>query len=79
MDDTYKKGYFPKQEIFEDYLKGEFPKEAGYKFVNFERMGDLYIYTVDIMSAVDSKTRKGVHFVFKEEGYNDYRFSFSKF
>ncbi len=78
LDDEYKEKFFPKLLVLVDYLEGEFPKGAGYVIKNFERTGSLYVFVVDIVSVKDSKKKLDMHFVFEEEGFNDYRFSFSK-
>ena len=78
MDDKFKEKLFPKQKVLEDYLEGEFPKDAGYLIKNFERMGSLYVYVVDIISVKDNKKKIDMKFVFEEYGLNDYKFSFSK-
>lgn len=78
LDDKYKEQFFPKKQVLIDYLKGEFPREAGYVIKNFERIGTLYVYVVDIGSMVDSKKKTDMKFVFEEYCLNDYKFSFSK-
>lgn len=79
LDDTYKKRYFPNIKVFSDYCKGEFPKSIGYVIKNFERIGDFHIYTVDIGSELELRKKENMKFVFKEDNFNDYRFSFSKY
>lgn len=78
LDEKYKENFFPKQQVLEDYLKGEFPEDAGYVIKNFERVGSLYVYVIDIMSVKDSKKKEDMKFIFEEYDLNDYRFSFSK-
>lgn len=78
LDEGFKENFFPRQKVLEDYLKGEFPKNPGYVIKNFERMGSLYVYIVDIMSVSDSKKKTDMKFVFEEYGLNDYKFSFSR-
>ena len=78
LDDSFKENFFPKQKVLEDYLKGEFPEDAGYVIKNFERSLNQYIYVVDIISIKDSRKKTDMKFVFEEYDLNDYRFSFSK-
>lgn len=78
LDNKFKEGYFPKIKVLEDYLVGEFPKDAGYKIKNFERIGELYVYVVDVVSVTDSRKKIDMKFVFEEYELNDYKFSFSK-
>lgn len=78
LDDEYKSNFFPKQKVLEDYLEGEFPKDPGYVIKNFERIGSLYVYIVDVGSVKDSRKKANMKFIFEEFGLNDYRFSFSK-
>ena len=62
----------------EDYFKGEFPEDASYVIKNFERVGSLYIYVIDIKSIKDSRSKTEMKFIFEEYGLNDYKFSFSR-
>lgn len=78
LDSNFKEKFFPKKQVLIDYLEGEFPKNAGYVIKNFERIGTLYVYVIDIGSVSDSKNKKDMKFVFEEYGFNDYKFSFSK-
>lgn len=78
LDDRYKEGFFPRQEVLKDYLEGEFPEDPGYTIKNFERIGTQYVYLVDVLSVKDSRKKTDMTFVFEEYGLNDYKFSFSK-
>lgn len=78
LDDKFKEKLFPKQKVLEDYLEGEIPKGAGYVIKNFERIGSLYVYVVDVVSIKDNKKKIDMKFIFEEYGLNDYKFSFSK-
>ena len=78
LDDSYKERFFPKQAVLKDYLEGEFPVDAGYVIKNFERIGSLYVFVIDIHSIKDSRKKIDMKFVFEEFGLNDYKFSFSK-
>ncbi len=78
LDAKFKENYFPKQKVMEDYFKGEFPEGAGYVIKNFERLGTLYVYVIDIMSVKDARKKTDMKFIFEEYGLNDYTFSFSR-
>lgn len=78
LDDSFKEKFFPRKQVLIDYINGEFPKDVGYVIKNFERIGSLYVYIVDIGSISDSRKKTDMKFVFEEYDLNDYRFSFSK-
>lgn len=79
LNEDFKTNYFKTEESFGEYVKTYFPKEVSVKYVNMERLDNLYVLEVEIKDILTSVNPN--HFecyiVVRENGYADYELSFS--
>lgn len=81
LNDNYKEKYFKTQDEFISYVENKLPQNMIVNHTNIERIDNYYIITVDLVNSRDYndiKNRKNMYFVFREYGFDDYNFSFSK-
>lgn len=81
LNDNYKEKYFKTQDEFISYVENKLPQNMIVNHTNIERIDNYYIITVDLVNSRDYndiKNRKNMYFVFREYGFDDYSFSFSK-
>lgn len=81
LNDNYKEKYFKTQYEFISYVENKLPQNMIVNHTNIERIDNYYIITVDLVNSRDYndiKNRKNMYFVFREYGFDDYSFSFSK-
>mgnify|MGYP000940478391 CR=1 FL=1 len=77
----FKENYFKTEAEFKRYLELVYPQNASIVHKNFEKIGDYYVLEVGIINSnnlTDYKNIDKTYFVFKESGFNNYYFSFSK-
>lgn len=77
----FKENYFKTEEEFKRYLELVYPQNASIVHKNFEKIGDYYVLEVGIINSNNLSDYKNIdktYFVFKESGFNNYYFSFSK-
>ena len=78
LNSDFKKNYFNSEDAFEQYIKKYFPKETSVKYVNMERLGDIYVLDLEIKDILSSDPNNfDCYIVVKENDYNDYELSFS--
>ncbi|MBP3596625.1 MAG: hypothetical protein J6J60_04405 [Clostridia bacterium] len=79
LNEDFKKNYFNTEESFGKYVKTYFPKEVSVKYVNMERLENLYVLEVEIKDILnsDEPNHFDCYIVVKENGYADYELSFS--
>lgn len=79
LNKDFKKNYFNTEESFGKYVKTYFPKEVSVKYVNMERLENLYVLEVEIKDILnsDEPNHFDCYIVVKENGYADYELSFS--
>lgn len=79
LNEDFKTNYFKTEESFREYVETYFPKEVSVKYVNMERLDNLYVLEVEIKDILTSVNPN--HFecyiVVKENEYADYELSFS--
>lgn len=82
LNSTFRRNYFSSSEKdFETYCKEKFPKMMDVKYSNIERNGDVYVLWLTITDAINGAKGEGqeINIVVKENTYNDFELSFSKF
>ena len=79
LNEDFKTNYFKTEESFEKYVKEYFPKEVSVKYVNMERLENLYVLEVEIKDILNSENPNhfDCYIVVKENEYADYELSFS--
>lgn len=78
LNKDFQKNYFNTEESFEDYVKKYFPKLTSVKYVNMERLGDIYVLDLEVNDILSSEPNNfNCYIVIKENDYNDYELSFS--
>lgn len=79
LNKDFKKNYFNTEESFGKYVKTYFPKEVSVKYVNMERLENLYVLEVEIKDILTSVNPNhfDCYIVVKENEYADYELSFS--
>ena len=78
LNEDFKKNYFNNQEAFGEYIKKYFPKETSVKYKNFERLGEIYVFELEIKDILSNKPNDfSCYMVIKENDYNDFELSFS--
>ena len=76
----YKENYFPTLENFKRYFEDYFPKDFGLSYTNIERLGDIYVLTVNVKDTVNGSYGHSfdMYVVIKETKLNEYVISFSR-
>ena len=75
----FKDRYFRTEEEFENYCKEYFPEMISMEFRNIERLGNIYVLVENVSDALNGSKNntKSMYFVIQEEGYNNFKLSFS--
>jgi len=76
----YKENYFPTLANFKKYFEDYYPESIGLSYENIERLGEIYVLTVNVKDMVNGTLGHNfkIYFVIKENALNDYVVSFSR-
>lgn len=79
LNEDFKTNYFKTEESFGEYVKIYFPKEVSVKYVNMERLENIYVLEVEIKDILTSVNPNhfDCYIIIKENEYADYELSFS--
>lgn len=80
LNSDYKENYFPTLTNFKKYFEDYFPLNIALDYKNFERLGDIYILTVNVKDTVNGSYGHNftMYVVIKENAVNEYELSFSR-